>query len=84
VRRYRSYETHKLVDGEIVVVAYAGVETAAQIASAAVDASIHVHAEAAPDAGVLVQIPYSRIRQHRQHAAPNQEGFVVTIAPVST
>jgi hypothetical protein len=60
VRRFRTYETHKLANGEIFVIAYAD---------------------------VLVQIPYSRIRQHRQHAAPNQEGFVVTLSaatPVST
>ena len=29
-------------------------------------------------AAVLVKIPYSRIRQHRQYAAPNQDGFLVT------
>jgi hypothetical protein len=80
-RRYRSYETHKLLSGEVFVIAYADVETAAQIASAAADVSLHVYAEAAPGADVLVQVPYSRIRQHRQHAAPNQEGFVVTLAP---
>ncbi len=81
VRRYRSYETHKLLSGEVFVIAYADVETAAQITSAATDVSLHVYAEATPEADVLVQVPYSRIRQHRQHAAPNQKGFVVTIAP---
>jgi hypothetical protein len=83
VRRYRSYETHKIASGEIVVIAYADVETAAKISSAADDVGIHVHAEATPDASMLVQVPYSRIRRHRQHAAPNQEGFAVTLAPIS-
>jgi len=46
VRRYRSYETHKIASGEIVVIAYADVETAAKISSAADDVGIHVHAEA--------------------------------------
>jgi hypothetical protein len=82
VRRYRSYETHKLDANTIVVIAYTDVETAARIASAADDVSVRVNAEAAPDADVLVQIPYSRIRQHRQHAAPNQDGFVATVAPL--
>jgi len=87
VRRYRTYETHKLTNGEIFVIAYADVSTAAQIESASAEISVVVHPEAGPDTNVLVQIPYSRIRQHRQHAAPNQEGFVVTLsaaAPVST
>ena len=85
LRRYRSYETHKLQDGEIFVIAYADEETAGRIASSPADVTVHVHAEATDAFHVLVQVPYSRIRQHRQHAAPNQEGFVVTLAaPVST
>jgi hypothetical protein len=28
-----------------------------------------------------VTIPYSRIRHHRQYAAPNQDGFTVTVRP---
>jgi hypothetical protein len=83
VRRYRSYETHKLTNGEILVIAYADVVTAAQVASSSTDVSVVVHPEARADADVLVQIPYSRIRQHRQHAAPNQEGFVATLSPSS-
>jgi len=82
VRRYRTYETHKLTNGEIFVIAYTDVSTAAQIESASVDISVVVNPEPGADTNVLVQIPYSRIRQHRQHAAPNQEGFVVTLSPV--
>jgi hypothetical protein len=83
VRRYRSYETHKLANGEIFVIAYTDASTAAQIESASGDVSVVVNPEAGPDTNALVQIPYSRIRQHRQHAAPNQEGFVVTLSPTS-
>ena len=32
-------------------------------------------------ADTLVTIPYSRIRHHRQYAAPNQDGFTVTVLP---
>jgi len=35
------------------------------------------------DATILVRVPYSRIRRHRQYAMPNQEGFLVTLGPVS-
>ena len=79
-RRYRSYETHKLAGGEVFVVAYADETTARQIASASADVTVRVHPEPNPDAGILVKIPYARIRQHRQHAAPNQDGFTVTVA----
>ena len=83
-RRYRSYEVHKLAGGETLVVAYADAATVQQIDSASEDVTIRVQAEEAPDATVLVTVPYSRIRRHRQHAAPNQDGFLVTLGPVST
>ncbi len=83
VRRFRSYETHKLPDGEVMLIAYGDVATAAQIETASSEVSVMVHPEAKPDANVLVKVPYSRIRQHRQHAAPNQDGFLVTLRPAS-
>ena len=82
-RRYRSYETHKLTSGEVFVIAYADANTAQQIASASADVTVLAHPEPSSDAGVIVKIPYSRIRQHSQYAAPNQDGFTVTVAPAS-
>ena len=82
-RRYRSYETHKLASGEVFVIAYADADTAQQIASASADVTVLAYPEPSPDAGVIVQIPYSRIRQHSQYAAPNRDGFTVTITPAS-
>jgi len=83
-RRYRSYEVHKLAGGETCVVAYADAATAQQIESASDEVTIHVQPEEAPGGTLLVTVPYSRIRRHRQHAAPNQDGFLVTLGPVST
>ncbi len=80
-RRYRSYETHKLASGEVFVIAYSDAGTARQIASTSADVTVRVRPEPNSDAGVCVKIPYVRIRQHRQHAAPNQDGFMVTLAP---
>ena len=80
-RRYRSYETHKLASGEVLVIAYADANAAQQIASAPADVTVLVHPEPGEDAVVIVKIPYSRIRQHSQYAAPNQNGFTVTVAP---
>ena len=80
-RRYRSYEIHKLHSGETVVVAFADPETAALLdTSASSEVTLQVHPEPGTAANVLVKVPYSRIRHHRQYAAPNQEGFRVTVA----
>jgi hypothetical protein len=79
VRRYRSYETHKLADGEVFVIGFADAETAARLESASGEQAIQIRPEPAPDANVLVKIAYSRISRHRQYAAPNQDGFTVTI-----
>ena len=85
VKRYRSYEIHKLSTGEALVIAFADVDTARQIASStAADTNVRVRPDPADAADVLVEIPYSRIRHHRQYAAPNQEGFIVTLAQVQS
>jgi hypothetical protein len=78
VRRYRCYETHKLADGETVVLGFATPEYARQLASGA-DATIVIQPESDGDANVLVSVPYSRIGRHRQYAAPNEHGFQVTV-----
>ena len=79
VRRYRSYETHKLADGEVFVIGFADGETLAKLESASGEQTIQIRPDPEPNANVLVKIPYSRISHHRQYAAPNQDGFTVTI-----
>ena len=78
-RRFRSYETHKLANGDIYIIGFADVETAAVLVSSSAEQTIQVQPEPDEKANVLVKIPYTRIRQHRQYAAPNQHGFTVII-----
>jgi hypothetical protein len=78
-RRYRSYETHKLANGDVFVVGFATEDVAGQIASASGELTVLVQPEPDAQAVALVKIPYSRIRHHRQYAAPNQHGFTVTL-----
>ena len=79
-RRFRSYETHKLANGEIYVIGFADVDTAATIASSHGEQTIVIQPDPDSTATILVKLPYSRIHQHRQYAAPNQHGFTVTLA----
>jgi hypothetical protein len=83
VKRYRSYEIHKLDSGEALVIAFADPDTARQLASTSA-ANVRVHPESSDAASVLVEIPCSRISHHRQYAAPNQDGFVATLTQVQT
>ena len=80
-RRFRSYETHRVAGGAIYVVGFADIETAAALASSSDEHTIQIQPEPDDRANVLVKVPYSRIRQHRQYAAPNQHGFTVTVTP---
>jgi len=82
-RRFRSYETHKLASGETYVIGFADVETAATIASSRGEQTIVIQPDPDETANILVKLPYSRIHQHRQYAAPNQHGFTVTLAASS-
>jgi hypothetical protein len=81
VRRYRSYETHKLHDGEVYVIGFADAATAARIASAG-EQTIHIQPAPEGDANLLVKVAYSRISHHKQVSVPNQEGFTVTLQGV--
>jgi hypothetical protein len=82
VRRYRSYETHKLQSGEVYVIGFASAEAARTLSTTTAEFTLQIHPQ--PEAGydVLVTIPYSSMRRHRQYAAPNQDGFTVTVMPV--
>ena len=81
VRRYRSYEIHKLANGDIQLVAFATKDDAARLSSTREDITIQVHPQPEEGYDTLVMIPYDRMRQHRQYAAPNQQGFTVTVRP---
>lgn len=78
-RRFRSYETHKLANGEIYVIGFADAGTAAALEAMTGGQTLQIQPEPDDSASVLVKVPYSRIRNHRQHAAPNQHGFTVTV-----
>ncbi len=81
VRRYRSYETHRLRDGEIFVIGFTTREIAATLSTGTADVTIQIQPEPEGGAEVLVMIPYRRMRHHRQYAAPNEHGFTVTVSP---
>jgi hypothetical protein len=82
VRRYRSYETHKLPSGEIYIIGFATPDDARALSTASAEMTLQIHPQPEGTHGVLVTIPYSAIRRHRQYAAPNQEGFTVTVMPL--
>ena len=83
IRRYRSYEIHKLPSGDVFVIGFAKPEAARALSTASEEMTVQVHPQPESGFDTLVTIPYSRIRHHRQYAAPNQDGFTVTVAPGS-
>lgn len=80
-RRYRSYEIHKLPGGDVFVIGFARPDVARELSTATTEMSLQIHPQPEQGYDTLVTIPYSRIRQHRQYAAPNQDGFAVTVLP---
>src|SRR5215813_4729811 len=81
LRRYRSYETHKLPSGDVFVIGFAKPEVARTLSTTNEEITLQIHPQ--PEAGfdALVTIRYAQIRHHKQYAAPNQEGFTVTVIP---
>jgi hypothetical protein len=82
VRRYRSFETHKLASGEVFIIGFVSREASGQMTASNADVMVQIQPEPDDSAATLVAVPYSRIRHHRQYAAPNQHGFAVTLKPV--
>jgi hypothetical protein len=78
-RRYRSFEMHKVED--VHIVGFVSAEVAREMASATGDLTVHVQPHPLGTEDTLVEIPYSRIRTHKQYAAPNQTGFTATLRP---
>ena len=79
-RRFRSYEIHR-VAGEVFIVGFVSEDAARDLSSSAADITIQLRPEPDAEMAMLVKIPYSRIHTHRQYAAPNQQGFTVTVRP---
>ena len=83
VRRYRTYETHKLPGGDVFVIGFAKPDVSREQSTASQEMTLQIHPMPEGDYQTLVTIPYSRIKHHRQYAAPNQDGFTVTVEPVA-
>jgi hypothetical protein len=81
VRRYRSYETHKLPGGDVFIVGFAKADVARELSTASQEMTLQLHPQPEGEYQTLMTIPYSRIRHHRQYSAPNQDGFTVTVIP---
>ena len=81
IRRYRSYETHKLPSGDVFIVGFAKPEVERELSTSSQEMTLQIHPMPEGEYQTLVTIPYSRIRHHRQYAAPNQDGFTVTVQP---
>jgi hypothetical protein len=82
VRRYRSFETHRLPSGDVFIIGFVTRDDSGRMTSSTSDVMVQLQPEPDGDATTLVAIPYSRIKHHRQYAAPNQHGFAVTLKPV--
>jgi hypothetical protein len=81
VRRFRTYEIHKLPSGDVYVIGFATADAARALSTTTEEMTLQIHPQPEGKHDVLVTIPAANIRRHRQHAAPNQDGFTVTVMP---
>jgi hypothetical protein len=63
------------------VIGFAKSDVARELSTASQEMTLRIHPQPEGDDQTLVTIAYSRIRHHRQYAAPNQDGFTVTVIP---
>jgi hypothetical protein len=79
-RRFRSFETHKLCNGDVVIIGFAS-PGALKALESSQDVEIQLQPEPEPDADVLVTISYARIRFHRQYAVRTDHGVLLRVGP---
>jgi hypothetical protein len=78
VRRYRTFEIHKLA-AETLIIGFATADDFARLESNTEELTIRIQPQPEDGRELLIQVPYSRIAHHRQYAAPNQHGFTVAV-----
>ena len=83
-RRFRSYEIHKLANGDILIVGFVSTDDARLLEASAGDIEIRMQPEPEVGAEVLVMIPYSRILHHRQYAVRTEHGISLQVGPATT
>src|SRR5688500_15899322 len=81
VRRYRSYETHKLPSGDVFVIGFAKPDVARELSTPSQEMTLQIRTQPEGDYRMLVTLAYSASRHHRQYAPPNQDGFTVMVIP---
>src|SRR5512138_3768452 len=69
IRRYRSYETHKLPSGDVFVIGFTTSENARALSTATTESTLQIHPQPEASFDTLVTIRYSQIRHHKQYAA---------------
>jgi hypothetical protein len=81
-RRFRSFETHKLASGDILIIGFVSEADAAALSSSTSPIEVRLQPEPEEGADSLVTIPYARIAHHRQYAVRTEHGITLQIAPL--
>ena len=79
--RYRTYEMHRLANGEAVIIGFVPPTDASHLAASAGTVEITLHHDADQEATALVVIPCSRIVMHRLVSTPNQATLRLHVSP---
>ncbi len=79
IRRFRSFETHKLQDGTVLLIAFIGQAAAKALETPGTAVEVSVQPEPEEGADTLVAIPYSWIRHHHQFSVPTEHGATLQL-----
>jgi hypothetical protein len=83
-RRFRSYEIHKLADGDALLIGFASEAHARALDETPVATEIVLQPEPEEGAECLVLVPYERIAHHRQYAVHTEHGVKLQVSPAAS
>ena len=80
-RRYRNFEVHHRLDGQIAIVGFVTATDFARLAVAGEAIAVTVYPDATEEATEIVAISYSRIVQHRQYTLRTAAALAMHVVP---
>jgi len=79
VRRYRNFEVHHRLQGDVAIVGFVSGREVARLGTASDPVDIVIYPDAEGEATEIVAVSYTQIVQHRQYSIRNAAGMALRV-----
>ncbi len=79
--KYHTFEVHRLLDGEVVLIGFVSPETIAALESGSDDVPVYLFPDPVEQAPHVVTIPLSRIARIKEHSTREEGALRLEVSP---